>query len=118
MLRQRVKPNNHQSENEEIEVHIECVQPKILSDNRLVFSPWKQCFQTPNNQRKQGQSPKIILVPRLVVIIEGYFTDNPAPIITDGIYYDFKKFAHSVSGKLTPFTSIEVPIANSQTIFI
>jgi hypothetical protein len=49
------------------------------------------------------------LIPRLIVIVEGYFIDNPAPIITNGIYYDFQKFTHSVSGKLTPFTSMEVP---------
>lgn len=41
---QLIKTTNNNGENEEIEEHIKCIQPKVLSKNGLLFSPWKKDF--------------------------------------------------------------------------
>ncbi len=81
------------------------------------FFSMEMRFPIPKPIGRERLTPEIILVPRLVVVVEGYFTYNPTPIATNCIYYDFKKFAHCASDKLTPFFKIVPPRAISQTTF-
>ena len=53
---------NDQGKEKKVEEHVESVQPKILSDQRLVFSPGENHFNHPNYQR-QAQEPIEVVMP-------------------------------------------------------
>ncbi len=60
---QLIEAANCDREQKEVEEHIESVQPKIFSENRLFFSPRKNHFQAPNKKRDGDKPPKVIGIP-------------------------------------------------------
>ena len=63
-FQQLVRTTDHNGEDEEVEEHIECVQPKIGSDHRLFLPPREQDLQEPHNKGDRNKPPEIVRVPR------------------------------------------------------
>ena len=79
--------------NKEVEKHVEDIQPKILPENGLLFTPWKQNFKAPDQKGNGNQSPKVINIPGH---IEGDRAPRPSHHIQKGIYKSVPIFTQNI----------------------
>ena len=84
---------HNQIQKKKIEEHIKRIQPKILSKNGLILSPWKEYFETPNHEGNNNQPikkvvPMVNLNNLMLQII---------PVSRIGFRYDVDVFVHDIS---------------------